>query len=216
MLAAVLAVALACAGLGACSGGSPRDRRVALARDLVVTLPPGSLHVTARRVHTAAGSPLVRPLAAAEHVSAGGRLGGRAVLTFHVGHVSGRPFLAWLDGATWVPVASAYNATAGTVSAVVSHFSTWAPFTWVVSQVQQRPGYTVPATDIICAGPYVTAGYLQSAKIGARVLLEQEVSGLKLLTTGSGPLCTTIPAYALPGQVVDVPARYGHALDCIH
>jgi hypothetical protein len=36
-----------------------------------------------------------------------------------------------------VPVASTYNATAGTVSAVVSHFSTRAPFTWVVSQIQQ-------------------------------------------------------------------------------
>jgi hypothetical protein len=492
ILAAVLAVALACAGLEACSEGPPRDRHVALARDLVVTLPPGSPHVTARQVHAATGSPLARPLAPAEHVAAGGRFGGQAVLTFHVGHVSGRPFLAWLDGATWVPVASTYNPKAGTVSAVVSHFSTWAPFTWVVSQIQQwvkseignvlgvgtatdprcgtsgatvtdsnpshhtigacaepaqaaapgtmiaqvanlraypvdlsypasanglcgeygrcvqvkpeanawlkvgaalspgkdkillpgsgtatvitavprgqptmlttavdepamfmaflqaglavfsliigqkveaiktaatavsvlitsqcvasawqqetgpltvrvasslatsafgclasqlpkildklglkeaglilgafnvavglaaaavssvwglydaffgshvltvataacpsaaiiqqtlaqaswwRPGYTVPATDITCAGPYVAAGFLESPQVGARVLLKQEASGLKLLTTGSGPLCTTIPTYALPGQVVDVPSRYGHALDCIH
>lgn len=79
-----------------------------------------------------------------------------------------------------------------------------------------RPGYSVPAADITCAGPYVVAGYLESPQIGARVLLQQGTSGLKVLTSGSGPLCTTIAAYAQPGQVIEVPKQYGHALDCIN
>jgi len=135
-LVASLAVLLVCTGIGACSGGESHDLHVVLARDLTATLPPGSPQVTARRVQVGAGSRLIRPLTAAEHVAAAGRLGGRAVLTFHVGHVSGRPFLAWLNGATWVPVPSSYNAKAGTVSATVSHFSTWAPFTWAISQIR--------------------------------------------------------------------------------
>jgi hypothetical protein len=79
-----------------------------------------------------------------------------------------------------------------------------------------RPGYSVPAADITCAGPYIVAGYLESPQIGARVLLEQGTPGLKVLTSGSGPLCTTIAAYAQPGQVIEVPKQYGHALDCIN
>jgi hypothetical protein len=78
-----------------------------------------------------------------------------------------------------------------------------------------RPGYTVPATDITCAGPYVLAGFQESPLIGARSLLEQQTSGLKLLTTGSGPICTTSPGNALPGQVTYVPPQYGHALNCV-
>jgi hypothetical protein len=78
-----------------------------------------------------------------------------------------------------------------------------------------RPGYTVPATDITCAGPYVLAGFQESPLIGARSLLEQQTSGLKLLTTGSGPICTTSPANAVPGQVTYVPPQYGHALNCV-
>lgn len=79
-----------------------------------------------------------------------------------------------------------------------------------------RPGYSVATDDTTCAGPYVLSGFVETPQIGARVLLEQEPSGLKLLTTGSGPLCTTIATYAQAGQVVYVPPQYGHALDCIN
>jgi hypothetical protein len=134
-LVAALAVAVLWTGvLSACSSQqTPQD--VTLSKNLTVALPPGSPQVRARSVPAAAGSPLLRALAEPEHMEASGRLPGRAVLTFHVGHVTGRPFLAWLDGGTWIPVPSRYDASAGTVSATVTHFSTWAPFTWVTSRL---------------------------------------------------------------------------------
>jgi hypothetical protein len=134
-LAASLAAVVMAGGLAACSGSPPRDREVALARNLTVTLPPGSPRVSAQREPVTVQSRLARELAAPERITAAGRLPGRAVLTFHVGYVGGSPFLAWLDGGTWVPVPSTYNARAGTVSAVVPHFSTWAPFTWITSRI---------------------------------------------------------------------------------
>jgi pimeloyl-ACP methyl ester carboxylesterase len=81
-----------------------------------------------------------------------------------------------------------------------------------------RSGYTVPAWTITCAGPYVEAGWLetpQNPQVGARLLLEQETSGLKLLYGGSGPLCTTTAANAVPGMPI-VPPEYGHALNCMN
>jgi hypothetical protein len=82
------------------------------ARDLTVTLPPGSPQA-AQREPVTVKSRLVRMLVAPEHVTAAGRLPGKAVLTFHVGYVTGKPFLAWLDNGQWVAVPSTYNARAG-------------------------------------------------------------------------------------------------------
>jgi hypothetical protein len=137
-LAASLTVAAVLAGgLTACASQPAARRSNILARDLTVILPPGSPRVSARRVSATTRSQLLHPLAAAEHLRASGPLAGRAVLTFHVGHISSTPFLAWLDGRNWIPVQSRYDARTGTVSASVTHFSTWAPFTWATEQLQK-------------------------------------------------------------------------------
>ena len=134
--AAAVAVAVTAGLLAACSSSPAHDRLVTLGPNLTVTLPPGAPHVTATRVTATVKSRLAERLAPPEHLTASGRLPGRAVLAFHVGHVRGRPFLAWLDHGQWMPVPSTYDARAGTVSAVVPHFSTWAPFAWATDQVK--------------------------------------------------------------------------------
>ena len=110
---------------------------MALTRNLTVALPPGSPIPTAHRDAITFRSSFVRLLAAPEHVSLPGRLPGSAVLTFHIGHPAGSPFIAWLSNGQWIPVPSKYDAAAGTVSARVSHFSTWAPFAWLTTQLKQ-------------------------------------------------------------------------------
>ena len=69
--------------------------------------------------------------------------------------------------------------------------------------------------DVPCVGPYVTANLIFTPGIGTELLLQQETSGLQFLAAGTGPRCTTNPAYTEPGQVTYVPPQYGQALDCI-
>lgn len=70
--------------------------------------------------------------------------------------------------------------------------------------------------DVTCIGPYVLAGASNSSGSGARVLLEQEATGLRFLVAGSGPICTVVRSDAEPGQLVYIPPRYGHALLCLN
>jgi hypothetical protein len=70
--------------------------------------------------------------------------------------------------------------------------------------------------DVTCVGPYVVAGASNSSGSGARVLLEQEATGLRYLIAGSGPICTVVRSDAEPGQLVYIPPRYGHALLCVN
>lgn len=70
--------------------------------------------------------------------------------------------------------------------------------------------------DVTCVGPYVVAGASNSSGSGARVLLEQEATGLRYLVAGSGPICTVVRSDAKSGQLVYIPPRYGHALLCIN
>jgi hypothetical protein len=141
--ASLMVMAIVAGGLTACASQPAARKSTTLAHDLTVILPPGSPRVSARSVPMTGRPPLLRPLAAAEHLRASGPLAGRAVLVFHIGHVSGRPFLAWLDGKDWIPVLSHYDAKSGTVSASVSHFSTWAPFNWVTEQLQSWVGSAI-------------------------------------------------------------------------
>ena len=76
-----------------------------------------------------------------------------------------------------------------------------------------RPADTVTAGTITCAGAYVTAG-VTSAPQPFRVLLKREGSGLKLLGTGTGPICSIFRSDANTGMVV-VPKQYGQALECL-
>jgi len=143
-LAVAAAGALASVALGACSAPPAPDRNVTLAHGLItVTAPasaptvraiPSSEHVRHSRALT--------QLAPAERLVAAGRLPpGGAVLTFHVDprevKQGARPFLASLDPGTgqWMPVPSRYDPATSAISARVTHFSVWAPFSWVNSQI---------------------------------------------------------------------------------
>ncbi|MGH3189393.1 MAG: hypothetical protein ACRDPY_18260 [Streptosporangiaceae bacterium] len=122
---------------------------------LTVELPVGSAAVKATTAASTTG-PLERPvyvggvrfpsaiavLAPARHLSIRGQFpAGGVTLTFRIRRGSvprgTTPFLASLDPATgqWIPVASRYDAAAGTVSAQVTHFSIWTVLDWVASKV---------------------------------------------------------------------------------
>lgn len=156
-LAAACALAVLAGVLAGCSGsrGPSGLHTVSLAQGLSVMLPAGSGAVTATSVPGTTG-PLTTPvrvgggrfpsgiavLAPARHLSIRGQFPvGGVTLTFRIrrGLVpSGTtPFLASLDPATgrWAPVASRYDAAAGTVSAQVTHFSVWTVLDWVTSKV---------------------------------------------------------------------------------
>jgi hypothetical protein len=145
-----LAIALTTGLLAGCASGQPHEPVITLGSGVTVTLPSGAPDVTARRVTVTLHSRLAELLAPPQHLMAAGRLPGRAVLTFHVGHVRGRPFLAWLDRGQWTPVRSMYHAQAGTVSAAVPRLSTWAPFTWATDQI--RAWVTSALRDIFGLG----------------------------------------------------------------
>jgi hypothetical protein len=139
LLAAMLAAAVVTAGLTACSASPPAARTVRLARNLTVTLPPGSPPVTATPSGARVKEPRLTMLAPAERLTAAGKLpAGGAVLTFHVKAPAGTtPFLASFDKATgqWVPVPSRYDPRTGAVSARLPHFSVWAPLDWISSEI---------------------------------------------------------------------------------
>lgn len=70
--------------------------------------------------------------------------------------------------------------------------------------------------NVTCVGPYVVAGAFNNSGSKARVLLEQEATGLRFLVSGSGPICTIVRSDAEPGQLIYIPPRYGHALLCLN
>jgi hypothetical protein len=144
--------------LAACSGGRQMSSRtVTPAPGVDVRLPAGSAAVTAVSV-PAATSSLTAPIhlpggpvvpnaitvvAPARHLAIRGHFpAGGVDLTFRVraGAVSPgtSPFLASQDPGTgrWTPVQSTYNAAAGTVSARVTHFSTWAVLDWARPEIE--------------------------------------------------------------------------------
>jgi hypothetical protein len=181
---AVLAITLAgCSGTSRGPSGphtaSPAPvHTVSPAPGVAVTLPVGSAAVKATAAASTT-SPLegsiyvggvrfpsaIAVLAPARHLSIRGQFpAGGVTLTFRIrrGSVSPgtTPFLASLDPATgqWIPVASRYDAAAGTVSAQVTHFSVWTVLDWVASKVAAVLGGAL--SDIfgpIEAGPGVPA-----------------------------------------------------------
>lgn len=94
--------------------------------------------------------------------------------------------------------------SAETVRHVLENQDYWRHMTFTVSP------------NVSCVGPYVVAGASNSSGSGARVLLEQKVTGLRFLVSGSGPICTIVRSDAEAGQLVYIPPRYGHALLCLN
>src|ERR1039457_4285169 len=156
--ATACATAVLAGGLAGCSGGpyTTLFRSVSPAPGVTVRLPASAGAVTAAaapdstapltaQVHLADGLAVpsaIAVLAPPRHLAIRGQFpAAGVVLTFRVrpGSVSPgtRPFLASLDPATrrWVPVASTYDAAAGTVRARVTHFSVWAVLDWVRSEI---------------------------------------------------------------------------------
>jgi hypothetical protein len=163
-ITAILAAVLLAGMLAACSGSRPARtaaaRTVTVTKDFTVALPSGDHpRITASsKGSEAAGrhrdsdqAPArQRPLAAQRHRcacpgSAPDRLRPAAGRRSHpqLPHPAQQcpsrssPFLASLDTTTgkWVPVPSTYDAATGVVSARVTHFSIWAPLSWIKSAV---------------------------------------------------------------------------------
>ena len=76
-----------------------------------------------------------------------------------------------------------------------------------------RRSDSVISGTITCAGAYVTAG-VRSAPQSFHVLLKHKASGLRLLRTGTGPICSIFPSDA-NGAMVVVPKQYGRVLHCL-
>jgi hypothetical protein len=94
--------------------------------------------------------------------------------------------------------------SAGAVRHVLENQDHWRHMAFTVS------------SRVMCVGPYVVASASNTSGSGARVLLEQEATGLRYLVAGSGPICTVVRSDAEPGQLVYIPPRFGHALLCVN
>jgi len=133
---------------------------VAVTKNITVAVPPGDHHaslpavkahkqpaataILTRRLHVSGRwlPSAIAVLAPAQHLTASGPLPpGGVILSFRIQRSSvpagSSPFLASLDTTTgkWVPVPSTYDAATGVVRARVTHFSIWAPLSWIKSAV---------------------------------------------------------------------------------
>jgi hypothetical protein len=105
---------------------------------------PAATAILTRRLHIGGRwlPSAIAVLAPAQHLLASGPLpAGGVILSFRIPRSSvpagSSPFLASLDTTTgkWVAVPSTYHAATGMVSARVTHFSIWAPLSWIKSAV---------------------------------------------------------------------------------